>query len=79
MRKLVLACAALATLGLGVPMGASAEELSVGVGGDRDTYRDRGEYRTSREFRGGPEPTTIMIDMTAVYTVVGTKIAGSEP
>ena len=52
MRKLVLACAALATLGLGVPMGASAEEFSVRVGGDRDTYRDRGEYRTSRELRG---------------------------
>ena len=49
MRKLILACAALATLGLGV---ASAKEFSVRVGGDRDTYRDRGEYRTSREFRG---------------------------
>ena len=52
MKKLALACAALATIALGVPSVASAEEFSVRVGGDRDTYRDRGEYRTSREFRG---------------------------
>ena len=44
--------AVLATIALSVPTIASAEEFSVRVGGDRDVYRDRGEYRTSREFRG---------------------------
>ena len=51
MKRLVLACAALATMALSVPSVASAEEFSVRVGGDRDMYRDR-EYRASREFRG---------------------------
>ena len=52
MKKLVLACAALATIAIGLPSVASAEEFSVRVGGDRGMYRDGGDYRTSREFRG---------------------------
>jgi hypothetical protein len=38
MKKLVLACAALATI-VGLPSVASAEEFSVRVGGDRGMYR----------------------------------------
>ena len=52
MKKLVLACAALATIAISLPSVASAEEFSVRVGGDRGMYRDGGDYRTSREFRG---------------------------
>jgi len=52
MKRLVLACAALATMALSVPSVANAQGFSVHVGGDRDVYRDRGEYRTTREFRG---------------------------
>ncbi len=52
MKKLALACAVLATIVLGLPSVASAEEFSVRVGGDRGMYRDGGDYRTSREFRG---------------------------
>jgi len=52
MKRLVLACAALATMALSVPSVASAQGLNVYVGGDRDVYRDRGDYRTSPEFRG---------------------------
>lgn len=52
MKKLVLTCAALATMALSMPSLANAEEFSVRVGGDRDMYRDRGEYRPNREFRG---------------------------
>jgi len=51
MKKFALACVALATIAF-APTVASAEEFSVRVGGERDMYRDRGEYRTSREFRG---------------------------
>jgi hypothetical protein len=50
MKKLALAYVALASL-VFAPAVASAEEFSVRVGGERDMYRDRGEYRT-REFRG---------------------------
>ena len=52
MKRLALTCAALATMAVGFSTVASAEEFSVRVGSDRDLYRDRGEYRTSREFRG---------------------------
>jgi hypothetical protein len=51
MKKIVLACAALATIVV-APSIASAEDFSVRVGGDRGMYRDGGDYRTSREFRG---------------------------
>src|SRR5215207_3552881 len=52
MKKLALACAALATIALAIPTVANAEEFSVRVGGDRGMYRDGGDYRTRREFRG---------------------------
>jgi hypothetical protein len=51
MKKFALARVALATIAF-APTVASAEEFSVRVGGERDMYRDRAEYRTSREFRG---------------------------
>ena len=40
MKKLVLAGAALATIALGLPSIATAEEFSVRVGGDRGMHRD---------------------------------------
>ena len=78
MKKLALACAALATIALGLPSVATAEEFSVRVGGDRGMYRDGGDYRTSREFRGARAEYGYD-GMIAVCTVVGTKIVGSAP
>jgi hypothetical protein len=51
MKNLAYVCAALATIAVAVPTVASAEQFSVRVGGDRDMYRDRGEFRGDR-FRG---------------------------
>jgi hypothetical protein len=51
MKKLALAYVALAATAF-IPTVASAEEFNVRVGGERDMYRDRGEYRDGREFRG---------------------------
>jgi hypothetical protein len=54
MRNLSIALAALATIAVAAPSIASAEEIGVGVrvGGDRESHRDRGEYREHRQFRG---------------------------
>ena len=52
MKKLAYVFAALATIAVAAPTVASAEEFSVRVGGDRDMYRDRGDFRGHREFRG---------------------------
>jgi hypothetical protein len=50
MRKLSIALAALATIGVAAPTIASAGEFGVRIGGDH--HRDRGEFREHREFRG---------------------------
>ena len=41
MKKLVLACAALATIAIGLPSVASAEGFSVRVGGDRGMAQEK--------------------------------------
>ena len=52
MKTFALACAALATIAIGLPSVANAEEFSVRVGSDLGMYREGGDYRTGREFRG---------------------------
>lgn len=52
MRKFSIALAAIATLAIAAPTIASAEEIGVRIGGDRDFHRDRGEFREHRVFRG---------------------------
>ena len=52
MRKLSLALAALATIAVAAPTIASAEDFGVGVRVGGDHFRDRGEFRGHREFRG---------------------------
>ena len=52
MRKVALVCAALAMTALTAPTVANAEVFSVRLDGGRDMYRDRGDYRTTRKFRG---------------------------
>ena len=78
MKRFALACAALATIAIGLPSVASAEEFSVRVGGDRGMYRDGGDYRQAVSFVER-EPNMATIGMIAVCTVVGTKIVGSAP
>ncbi len=48
MKKLSCVLAALATIAVAVPTAASAEGFSFRVGGDRDYYRDRDDYRGPR-------------------------------
>ena len=78
MKKLALACAALATIAIGLPSVASAEEFSVRVGGDRGMYQEAAITGQAVSFVGR-EPSTATIGMIAVCTVVGTKIVGSGP
>jgi hypothetical protein len=52
MKKFTIALATVATLAIAAPTIASAEEIGVRIGGDRDFHRDRGEFREHREFRG---------------------------
>jgi hypothetical protein len=54
MRKLSIALATLATIAVAAPTIASAEDFGVGVrvGGDRDHFRHRGEFRDRDDFRG---------------------------
>jgi hypothetical protein len=52
MRKLSIVLAALATFVVAAPTLASAEDFGVGVRIGDDHYRDRGEFRERREFRG---------------------------
>ncbi|MDB5634992.1 MAG: hypothetical protein JWR49_3847 [Tardiphaga sp.] len=35
-----------------VPTFASAQDVGIRIGGDREMSRDRGEYRGDREYRG---------------------------
>ena len=44
MKKLSYVLAALATIAVAAPTVASAEEFGFRIGGDRDYYRDRGDY-----------------------------------
>lgn len=48
MKKLSCILAALATIAVAAPTVASAQGFSFRVGGDRDYYRDRGDYRSPR-------------------------------
>jgi hypothetical protein len=48
MRKFSCVLAALATIAVAAPTVASAQGFSVRVGGDRDYYRDRDDYRGPR-------------------------------
>jgi len=51
MKNLSYVLAALATIAIGAPTIASATEVGIHVGGDRDHYRDR-DFRGARaEFR----------------------------
>jgi hypothetical protein len=52
MRKLSIVLAALATFAVATPTIASAEDFGVGVSIGDPHYRDRGEFREHREFRG---------------------------
>ena len=52
MRKLSLALAAIATIAVAAPTIASAEDFGVNVRVGGDHFRDRGEFRGHREFRG---------------------------
>ena len=47
MKRLAYAFAALATIAVATPTIANAEEFGIRVGGERDTYRDRG-FRGAR-------------------------------
>ena len=51
MKKFSIALATIATLAVAAPAVSSAQEIGVRIGGDRDAYRDRGDFRT-HEFRG---------------------------
>jgi hypothetical protein len=48
MKKISCVLAAVATIAVAAPTVASAEGFSFRVGGDRDYYRDRDDYRGSR-------------------------------
>jgi hypothetical protein len=48
MKKLSCVLAALATIAVAAPGVASAQDFSFRVGGDRDYYRDRDDYRGPR-------------------------------
>jgi hypothetical protein len=53
MKKMSCVLAALATIAVAAPTVASAEGFSFRVGGDREYYRDRDDYRGPRvEFYG---------------------------
>jgi hypothetical protein len=53
MKNLSYVLAALATLAVAAPTVASAEGFGFSIGGDRDYYRDRGDYYGPRvEFYG---------------------------
>jgi hypothetical protein len=53
MKKISYVLAALATIAVAAPTVASAEGFGFRIGGDRDYYRDGGDYRGPRaEFYG---------------------------
>ena len=53
MKKVSYVLAALATIAVAAPTVASAEGFGFRIGGDRDYYRDGGDYRGPRaEFYG---------------------------
>ena len=56
MKKFSIALATIATLAVAAPAVSSAQEIGVRIGGDRDGYRDRGDFRT-HEFRGARADT----------------------
>ena len=52
MKKVSIVLAALATIAVALPGIASAQEIGVRIGGDRDFHRDRGEFRERGAYRG---------------------------
>ena len=78
MKKLALACAALATIAIGLPSVAmlrSSAFVLAATGACTEMAAITGQAVSF----AGREPSTATTDMTAVCTVVGTKIVGSAP